>query len=60
MQPKIMSERDARAYLGGIGRTKFFALASEGRLQKIRIDGRTFVTVASARKLIRDSKVNAK
>ena len=43
----------------GLGRTKIYALIAQQRLQKVKVDGRTLVTVASADALIESSKVSA-
>lgn len=42
----------------GLGRTKIYELIRQGRLQKVKVDGRTLITVASADALIEASKVS--
>ncbi|QGP79580.1 hypothetical protein [Sphingobium sp. CAP-1] len=47
----LLSNRDARAALGGIGNTSFFALINQGKLDRVKIGRRTFVTAESVRKV---------
>lgn len=45
----LLSNRDARSALGGIGNTSFFALINQGKLKRVKIGRRTFVTAESVR-----------
>ena len=42
------------AYLG-VKRTKIFELLKQGRLTRVRVDGRTLITVESAERLMAES-----
>lgn len=56
MQPKTIRITEfCRLY--GLGKTKTYALIKQGRLQAIRIDGRTLITTESADALVTQSKV---
>lgn len=45
----LLNNRDARSALGGIGNTSFFALINQGKLKRVKIGRRTFVTAESVR-----------
>lgn len=45
--PALASITEARAYLGGLGATKLYALVNAGELVKVNIGRRGFITVKS-------------
>ncbi|BBF68417.1 excisionase [Sphingomonas bisphenolicum] len=47
----LLNNKDARSALGGIGNTSFFALINQGKLKRVKIGRRTFVTVESVREV---------
>lgn len=47
----LLSNRDARSALGGIGNTSFFALINQGKLDRVKIGRRTFVTAESVKRV---------
>lgn len=53
--PLLLSIKDAVRELG-VCKTKIFTLVNQGRLERIRIDGRTFITSDSVLALARPSK----
>ena len=55
-RPKLLGERAARRELGDIGRTFFWSLIKQGRLDVVRISRRTFVTTESVDRLIEDGR----
>ncbi|NYI41505.1 helix-turn-helix domain-containing protein [Demequina lutea] len=44
VKPALFDVNASTAYLGGIGRTQFYALASQGDIRTVKIGRRTFVT----------------
>lgn len=47
MARKLVSIEEARAELGGVGRTTIYRLIAAGRLAKVNVGSRAFVTGAS-------------
>ena len=45
--PQLLDEADSRAYLGGIGRTLFYALAQRGDVTRVKLGRRSLFTKAS-------------
>jgi hypothetical protein len=56
MEPIAQTIAETCLYIG-FKRTKVFDLIRTGRLQKVKVDGKTLVTVASAKALIEQSLV---
>jgi len=52
MQRLLVPYGEARHQLGGIGRTKFDELLRDGRLVRVKIGRRGFVTAASLAELV--------
>jgi ureidoglycolate hydrolase len=52
IRPRVMSEKQATQYLGGISHATFWSLIKKGELVAVDIGGTTKVTVESADALI--------
>lgn len=52
MEPIALSIEDTRKALGGIGRTKTYALIGEGKLRTFKVGTRTLVTTESIRAFV--------
>lgn len=50
--PALTSIPEARAYLGGLGATKLYALVNAGELVKVNIGRRGFITVKSLERYV--------
>jgi len=50
--PKLLPYDDARELLGGIGKSMFFDLIRDGRLDKVKLGSRGFITRESVDRLI--------
>lgn len=55
-RPRLLRERAGRQELGGIGKTLFWSLIKEKKLDVVRIGRRTFVTSESIDRLIENGK----
>lgn len=58
IQPILVSVDDARTMLGGIGRTRTYALISEGKLESVKLGKRRLVMVSSIHALIAEAALN--
>lgn len=53
----LVSVDDARALLGGIGRTNLYAMLSRGELESRKLGKRRLILVASIQRLIDGSQI---
>jgi hypothetical protein len=58
--PLIVDLDAARGKLGGLGLSTIYELIAQGRLTKVKIGARTFVTMESVTRLIEDGIAAAK
>lgn len=52
IDPLLASTNMARSVLGNIGKTKLFQLLREGKLERVKLGGKTLVTMESIRALV--------
>lgn len=48
-EPLLANTDTARSMLGNIGKTKLFELLREGKLERVKLGGKTCITIASIR-----------
>lgn len=54
MNPRLVPIEGAQEWLGGISRTTVYALAKAGRLDKVNIGRRGFITADSIERYVED------
>lgn len=52
IDPLLADTETARAMLGNIGKTKLFGLLREGMLERVKLGGKTLITIESIRNLV--------
>lgn len=52
IDPLLVDTDTARAMLGNIGKTKLFELLRDGKLERVKLGGKTLITMKSIRNLV--------
>lgn len=58
LDPLVVDERTARAFLGGISRSTLYKRSAEGKVRSVKLDGRRLFVVESLRDYV-DAGIDA-